>query len=74
MDPVFPSNMLLYNTHEIAIIYILMFFNGFVYSAMLELLDLGYSPSIVRKVCREIAKYKSRHEKTGTTMNSTSSK
>jgi len=43
-------------------------------SAMLELLDIGYSPSIVRKVCREIAKYKSRHEKTGTTMNSTSSK
>lgn len=51
--------------------------NGFVYSAMLELLELGYSPSSIRKVCREIAKYKSRHEKagaSGTTVNSISSK
>jgi len=56
------------------VVYFLIFFHGFVYSAMLELLDIGYSPSTVRKVCREIAKYKSRHEKTGTTMNSTSSK
>ncbi|VVC39211.1 Hypothetical protein CINCED_3A022091 [Cinara cedri] len=43
-----------------------------VVSALLELLDLGYSPSSIRKVCREVAKYKSRHEKSGTTMNSTS--
>lgn len=48
--------------------------NDFVYSVMLELLNLGYSPSSIRKACREVAKYKSRHEKTGTTLNSTSSK
>lgn len=67
--------MPLCNINQMVIVYVFnVCFNGFVYSAMLELLDLGYSPSIVRKVCREIAKYKSRHEKTGTTMNSTSSK
>lgn len=55
-------------------ILILIMGNNFVYSIMLELLDLGYSPSAIRKTCREVAKYKSRHEKTGTTLNSTSSK
>lgn len=56
------------------IVHILIVSNGFVFSAMLELLNLGYSPSSIRKVCREVAKYKSRHEKTESTMNSTSSK